>query len=268
MLGPMAQRKNSRFTSTGWFSEFGKYIVLVVVAAITALLVVMALNQSAPTPTGTIRPLPSESLIPAPTPTATPTPTADAAPATVAFLGDSYTAGEGATAPGRRWTTLLSAANNWIEVNVGAVGTGYSTAGSGPGASAFTSRVAQIVASAPDIVVVSGGRFDYTSTASATEVSAAIAATFDLLRAGLPESQIVATSPIWDVEETPARLQEIASEVRAAVEGVGGLYLDVGQPLIRDEGLVAPGGIVPTDAGHAALFDVIQAGLTSALNVT
>src|SRR4051794_19196648 len=57
------------------------------------------------------------------------TTTAPASAPTVAFLGDSYTVGAGASAPERRWATLVAAARGWHELNFGQNGTGYVNSG-------------------------------------------------------------------------------------------------------------------------------------------
>ena len=260
----MAKRRNRQTSVRQWFSDFGQYLLLIVVAAITIFLVVLAFNRPMSAPSnGTVRtPAAMDTVEASPTPTPTPSPT------TVAFLGDSYTAGNGTTSVDNRWTSQLSSANGWTEVNAGVADTGYGTAGAAADALPYTDRVADIVAAAPDIVVVSGGRFDYSGSSSPAAVSAAIVATFTDLRAGLPEAQIIAIGPLWDASDTPARLSEITAEVQAAVEAAGGTFVDIGQPLEGQTELMVDDDVVPSDDGHTVLFEAIRDALAPVVTAT
>ncbi|MFU8945385.1 SGNH/GDSL hydrolase family protein [Mycetocola zhadangensis] len=251
----MAKRRNHQASAQSRFAAIGKYLLLIVLAVVAVALVVLALNRPSVTPAEAGR-TPAVTN----TPDSTPTPTPTAMPQTVAFLGDTYTAGDGVTAFDQRWTSRLSVANGWTEVNAGVATTGYATAGASD-ARPYTERVAEIVAAAPDIVIVSGGRFDYLGSSSAAAVSAGIVDTFTELRAGLPEAQIIAIGPIWGDSAPPARLAEIASEVRVAVEATGGSFLDVGQPLEGRPDVIADDGVSPTDEGHALLLEAIRTAI-------
>ena len=91
----------------------------------------------------------------------------------VAFLGDSYSKGIGASSNGKRWTTLVSAAMGWSELNLAEGGSGYTTTYLGQKTD-YSIKLEVIAAAQPDIVVVSGGRNDYEAGTSA--VVGAIAA--------------------------------------------------------------------------------------------
>lgn len=248
-------------TVRDWLVDMWQYILLIFVICVTAVLLVLALNRPSPpvTPSTPVTPQPSPTSTPTtPAPAATETPAA--APAVVAFLGDSYTAGAGATESSSRWTSVLAAANGWVEVNLGEADSGYGTPG-GDGRS-YADRVADVVAAQPDVVVVSGGRFDYSGSASADAVSASISATFTSLRAGLPEARIIAMGPIWDASELPSRLAEIADEVRAAAESAGATFVAIGQPFADQPDLLRADGILPNDAGYAKLSTTIGSSVT------
>ncbi|GGE99192.1 SGNH/GDSL hydrolase family protein [Mycetocola zhadangensis] len=260
----MAKRANRQASLREWFAEFGQYLLLVIVASITIFLVVLAFNRPASAPTNSsVRPLTSaDTEMPTPTPTPTPT----GAPLTVAFLGDSSTSGEGTTSTDNRWTSQLAAKHVWTEMNAGIARTGYGTPGETQDALPYTERVPGIVAASPDIVLVSGGFFDSSAGSSPAVVNAAIVETFTELRAGLPEAEIVAISPLWDASDTPPRLTEIIDEVRAAVEAVDGTFLDIGQPLDGEPQLIAAEHSAPNDEGHAVLFDTIRDALAPILD--
>lgn len=257
-------KRRSGNKSEGWLAHSWQFVALAIVAAATMFLVVLAFNRPAPefAPSTPSPLIPSNSPTPtavSPTPTSTPTPTAT--PAVVAYLGDSYTTGTGATSTDSRWTTVLSASNNWIEKNFGVDGSGYATEGT-QAPSTFLDRVNEVISVRPEVVIVSGGRFDYSGNSSASDVSASISQTFAALRAGLPNAKIVAMGPIWDSSSAPERLVEIAQDVKDAVESVSGTYVDIGQPLAERPNLVGDDGILPTDAGHAALGSAIGRALT------
>lgn len=270
METPIRTRKNEgRRTASlrGWASDMWQYVLLVIVVGVTVLLVSLAMNRplaapSSPTPGPELSPTPS--LAPSPTPSQTPIPSPTPTPgsgsaAVVAFIGDSYTAGSGASEATSRWSTLLATANGWIEVNLGVDGAGYGTPGDG--GTPYASQVERAIAARPDIVIVSGGRFDYSGDESPSEISTAITATFASLRAGLPDAQIIAIGPIWDATETPARVNEIEAEVRQAAEDVSGTFVDVGQPLAYQPNLIEDDGILPNDAGHVTLTATIGAAV-------
>lgn len=126
-----------------------------------------------------------------PTVPASPTKTrsSSAAKPVVAFLGDDYTAGTRASAPTKRFSTLLCTALQLSERNFGVPHTGYAdTRGGGD----YRSRVARVIAAKPDAVVVSGGRNDViddpdTLAANAREL-------FTELRRRLPRAKIIASA--------------------------------------------------------------------------
>lgn len=206
-------------------------------------------------------PAPESVPTPAPAPGAVLEPAAPPAPPTVAFLGDATTAGQGASSPGARWSTLLSGEQGWVELNLGVPGTGYAADGSFPGQRAYARRVADVVAGAPDAVVVSGGRSDELTD---NDYADSVGQVFVELRQGLPQARLVATSPVWDDDVPPEELAELGRVVRSQVENVGGTYLDVGQPLQGRPELVGPDGVQPDDAGHAAIAAAVDEAMAGA----
>jgi lysophospholipase L1-like esterase len=174
----------------------------------------------------------------------------------VAFLGDDYTAGAGATSPATRWSSLVAEQYGWDEQNFGVAGTGYANGGTA-GGTPYTARVAALAAKAPVIVIVAGGRFDIESANGPTTIKTGVTATFKALRAALPKAVIIAESPVWPLTKPPATLALVAADVKAAVTAVGGQYLDIGEPLF---GLTADFGphSLPNDAGYAALAKAFE----------
>jgi hypothetical protein len=114
------------------------------------------------------------------------------------FLGDSYTQGWGASDPGTRWSALVAHDAGWVEVNQGQGGTGFvTTSGLGGCGLAYCptypERVADIVDTAPDIVVIAGGQNDLTALAAdPAAVRDAVDDTYDRMRRGLPDARLIA----------------------------------------------------------------------------
>ena len=189
---------------------------------------------------------------------------ASSAPAlpVVAFLGDDFTGGAGATSNALRWTSLVAADLGWTEKNFGFGGTGYSTGGTLAGGAPYTARIAALAATAPSIVIVAGGRFDIESPNGPTKIKAGVTATFTALRAALPNATIIAESPLWPLTKTPATLALVATDVKAAVAAVHGRYLDIGQPLFGLPADVGPHSL-PNDAGYAVLAKAFETAYRS-----
>lgn len=188
-------------------------------------------------------------------------------PPVAVFVGDSYTAGAHATVPGNRFTALIAAAYDWTEVNLGRGGTGYITPVSDPASAmvgcglgycpSYLEMIPAVVAAGPAVVVVSGGRND--AAQPWPDVAAGIPAFYAALREALPGVPIVAMSPIWDTLPPPVAVVAMCTVVRRSVIAAGGLFVDLGDPLLGWPDRVAGDGIHPNDAGHAAIADSFAA---------
>lgn len=198
-------------------------------------------------------------------PTVAPTEAGPAVP-TVAFIGDSYTAGAGATSADARWSTLVSESQGWEELNLANGGTGYATAVEGENAQSacakdycpqYTEVIPAAAEASPAVVIVSGGRNDVGQNID----YASIASFYLDLRGTLPDAEIYAVSPVWDARETPAELPLIADAIRDAVTAVGGTYVDIGQPFAGEPQLITEDDVHPNDDGHETLASVIIAAL-------
>ena len=173
----------------------------------------------------------------------------------VAFLGDSYSKGIGASTNGKRWTTLLSAAMGWSELNLAEGGSGYTTSYLGQKTD-YAIKLDVIAATQPDIVVVSGGRNDY--EAGTASITGAVASSlFEAIKAAAPNTQLVVTSPIWDATEPPAEFATLIDGVKAAASSAGARYLDIGEPLADHPEWIDPDGLHPNDAGHRTIAGAV-----------
>lgn len=178
----------------------------------------------------------------------------------VVFLGDSYTAGAGASSVSTRWSSLVAGRMGWTEVNMAYGGTGYLRSVLSPTSQlacareycpSYSELIDEVVEATPDIVIVNGGRNEASSVDATWHVG--VDQFFDDLRAALPTVGIVATSPIWDDDPALAIMEEMRGRVRTAVVSVGGTYVTLGDPLLGRPDYVAADGVHPNDDGHAAI---------------
>jgi hypothetical protein len=255
-------------------------VAIAALAVVALILTVLALHRgtsltkpvAAASPS--FPPAVSATSAPRPSPTvsarasATSSPSARAASSSpahpvVAFLGDQYIGGDGATSPTLRWTSLVAANLGWTERNFAFGDTGYSTGGKVKGGNPYTSRIPAIAAAKPSIVIVAGGRYDIQSSNGPTQIKAGVTATFTALRAALPNATIIAENPLWSASSPPPALALIAADVQQAVAAVGGRYLYIGQPLIGTPGVLASNPADPNDAGYTALAKAFETAYSS-----
>ncbi len=217
-------------------------------------------------PTSTASPTPSATPAARPTPSASVTPDLPAVSPRAAFIGDSYTQGGGAEPDTERWSTVAAAALGWTELNFGRGGTGFVTNNSYLGCGleycpTYLETVSEVVAAAPDIVVVAGGQNDFDAfAADPAAVSAAISQTYTSLRAGLPHAVIVAVGP-----STPWHVDDLAisfdAAVRSAASAVGAAYVSMLEPNVIDPAFLLPDGHV-NNHGHHAIAERVVAVLS------
>lgn len=188
----------------------------------------------------------------------------------VAFLGDSYTAGAGAS-PGRAWPHLLATALGWDSYQSFAHGgTGYATAVTGNAVHAcgldfcprYDEVLPRVIDYAPTLVIVSGGRNDTGRTPE--QVAAGARKLLGGLSTALPEATVVVTSPIWDARPRPATLDELAAAIRRAAAESNATYLDLGEPFAGKPQLITADQVHPNDAGYELLARAVAAKLTEA----
>jgi len=184
------------------------------------------------------------------------------------FLGDSYTAGTGATTDSSRWSSLVAQERGWHELNFGLGGTGYATSAGVNGCGqkycpSYRESVKEIAQLQPDVVVVAGGQNDFaTSESKPATVTRAIGATIEGLRKSLPDAQIIVVGP-----STPSGAGDTAvtmeAAVRRAAKGADATFISLlePRPVIRGP-MVLPDKVHVNDSGHAAIARRVLDGLS------
>ena len=201
----------------------------------------------------------SEGAVPTPVPTPAPTADATGQRQVVAFYGDSFTHGQGASVSGRRWSTLVSDDHDWIEINPSISGLGFVKNRTRDA----IDIVDTIVAAHPDIVISTMGLNDNSvMPGSAAEVHAAIEADFHALRHRDPRRPPHRGRAVLVEPGSPGSVDRIIGWVRAAAKEVGADYVPGashwmdGHPELHE----ASGGH-PNDAGHAMIARRMDAAL-------
>ena len=183
--------------------------------------------------------------------------------ARVAFYGDSYTLGVGASSPTNRWSTIICAERGWREFNPSINGLGFVRNRRNFGDGDLPS---QIIASNPDIVFVTMGLNDNFGFATdADRIRVQISTDLEYLRLALPMARFIVIEPFWYTDDRPDSLSVITGWIKAAAEFIDADYV-VGAShwLEHHPELMAEDGLHPGDEGYArmaAKMDVALAAL-------
>jgi lysophospholipase L1-like esterase len=183
----------------------------------------------------------------------------------VAFYGDSYTLGTGASDPSMRWSSIIAVERGWREFNPSVNGLGFvnnrPTTGDGD-------LPDQIIAQDPDIVFVTMGlndNFSYDRAAARIEV--AIRDDFARLHEALPDARFVVVEPFWYTGERPASLDTIIGWVHERADAIGAdwipgasRWLD-GHYADAADSWMAADGLHPNDTGYAEIAERMDAAL-------
>ena len=142
----------------------------------------------------------------------------------VAFIGDSYCDGTGASTKLTGWTSIASQELGWFEKNACIGGSGYITS---TGRRGFQEAVDGLLTSLkPAIIVISGGKNDLgLMTEGGTEISDASCALFKGIKASLPKTQIIVVSPFWDTTAVPALVGVESSAIKDCTVKYGAKFL-------------------------------------------
>ncbi len=143
----------------------------------------------------------------------------------VAFIGDSFCDGTGASTKLTRWTTLVSQELAWFEKNSCTGGAGYISKGGGGRDYRLISD--EIFASLkPAVVVISGGKNDLGfMTEAGSEISDASCELFSGIKKSAPKAQIIVISPFWDTTKAPTILGHEITAIKSCASQYGAKVL-------------------------------------------
>ncbi|WP_426738452.1 SGNH/GDSL hydrolase family protein [Plantibacter sp. 2H11-2] len=180
----------------------------------------------------------------------------------VAFYGDSYTLGTGASDPANRWSTVVSEERGWREFNPSVNGLGFvnhrDRFGDGSG-----DLPSLIIAEQPDIVFVTMGLNDAFSFDDAAErIHEQITTDLQRLRDALPDARFIVVEPFWYTDERPQSIETIIGWVDDAAQEIdadtipGASHWIEGHPE-----WMAADGLHPNDEGYAEMARRMDAEL-------
>jgi lysophospholipase L1-like esterase len=182
--------------------------------------------------------------------------------ARVAFYGDSYTLGIGATSAALRWSTIICVERGWREFNPSVNGLGFVRNRRNFGDGDLPS---QIIASAPDVVFVTLGLNDNFGFAEqSNQIRVQISTDLEYLRLALPMARFIVVEPFWYMDDRPDSLSIITGWVKAAAEFIDADYI-VGAShwLEHHPEWMADDGLHPNDAGYAQMAVQMDAALSA-----
>jgi lysophospholipase L1-like esterase len=178
----------------------------------------------------------------------------------VAFYGDSYTLGTGASGPDKRWSSLVCAQRGWSEFNPSVNGLGFvnnrPTVGDGD-------LPDLVIDDAPDIVFITMGLNDnFSYDYAAEQIRGQIIADFARISSALPDARIIVVEPFWYTDTRPESVDVIIGWVRDAASGIDADYIDGASHWIEGHPeWMAADGLHPNDEGYAQLATRMNAAL-------
>ena len=167
----------------------------------------------------------------------------------VAFYGDSYTLGTGASDPSLRWSTVISEDRGWREFNPSVNGLGFINNRDRFGAGDLPDL---IITAKPDIVFVTMGLNDnFSYDFAAQDIKAQISDDLSRLSAALPDARFVVVEPVWYTDERPRSVEVIISWVQSAATAIGADYIAGASRWIEGHPeWMAADGLHPNDDGY------------------
>ncbi|KJQ55473.1 SGNH/GDSL hydrolase family protein [Microbacterium sp. SA39] len=199
----------------------------------------------------------------APAPDTSPSPAGDGP--VVAFYGDSYTLGTGASDPALRWSTIISEDRGWSEFNPSVNGLGFVNQRPSFGEDDLP---ALVIESQPDIVFITMGLNDNFSYAQRADlIRETIRADLTRINDALPDSRIIVVEPFWYTEKRPESVEQIISWAEEAAGEIGAdwipgasRWLD-GHYVGSTDSWMAADGLHPSDIGYAQMAERMDAAL-------
>ena len=178
----------------------------------------------------------------------------------VAFYGDSYTLGTGATSFDKRWSTVVSRERGWNEYNPSVNGLGFVN---NRGFPANHDLPGDVIKSHPDIVFITMGLNDnFSYDRASAEIKAQITTDFTRLKDALPDARFIVVEPFWYTDERPKSLEVISGWVEDAAAAIDADYIPgASKWLTGHPEWMAGDGLHPNDDGYAEMARRMDAEL-------
>jgi len=204
------------------------------ILAVAAIAAALTLAGCAPAPGGTV-----------------PDP-ADGSQPLVAFYGDSYTLGTGASDPAVRWSTVICEQRGWTEFNPSVNGLGFVNNRPSVGDGDLPDL---IIEQHPDIVFVTMGLNDnFSYTRAGEQIRAQIDTDLDRLVEALPDARFIVVEPFWYTDERPESVEVIIDWVHESAERIGADWIpDASHWIEGHPEWMAADGLHPNDDGYAEM---------------
>jgi lysophospholipase L1-like esterase len=172
----------------------------------------------------------------------------------VAFYGDSYTLGTGASSPDKRWSTIVCAERNWREFNPSVNGLGFVNNRFEFGEGDLPD---QIIDYEPEIVFVTMGLNDNFSFSGAPdEIESQIGDDLERMHRALPDARFIVVEPFWYTDDRPRSVESIIGWVKDAAGEIDADYIPGASRWIEGHPeWMADDGLHPNDEGYAAIAD-------------
>ncbi|MDQ1136911.1 acyl-CoA thioesterase-1 [Microbacterium sp. SORGH_AS 1204] len=178
----------------------------------------------------------------------------------VVTLGDSIMSGFGLS-PRDAWPSLLAERARISVTNLACPGMGFVV--QGDCGTPYSGLIPAIAALQPDLLIVQSSSNDF--WLDSDEISDDTVDTIETLHAAAPAARIIALSTIWnDDPEVPDDTAVTSEALRDAVESVGGVYIDLGQPLAGHPDWLQPDDVHPTARGQRAIEQTVMSALQDA----
>lgn len=159
------------------------------------------------------------------------------------------------------WPALMAGQNFWRLDNLACDGAGFLAVGDDSDCGeTFAGLVSKAVALHPHTVIIEGSSNDLGQSDS--DLMPETVTQLQELRNALPHAQIIALSTIWGDTSVPAQLSDIDEQVRAGVTSVGGVFLEIGQPLQGHPEWMQSDDVHPTAQGQLAIYAAVQEAFT------
>jgi lysophospholipase L1-like esterase len=170
----------------------------------------------------------------------------------VAFYGDSYTLGTGASDLAVRWSTVICEQRGWTEFNPSVNGLGFVNNRPLYGDGDLPSLVIQ---QQPDIVFVTMGLNDNFSYARVgDQIREQIDADLDRLVDALPDARFIVVEPFWYTDERPESVEIIIDWVHESADRIGADWIPGASHWIEGHPeWMASDGLHPNDDGYAEI---------------